>query len=90
MFMGEKFGRDSIWESHLASELWLTDVDVNAVLDEQMMTLQDVLDFKVGTRLMPQCLAGDGDRAALAVRCRCSAAGWAVVATTSPSPSIAC
>jgi flagellar motor switch protein FliM len=52
MFMGEKFGRDSIWESHLASELWLTDVDVNAVLDEQMMTLQDVLDFKVGTRLM--------------------------------------
>ena len=22
MFMGEKFGRDSIWESHLAEELW--------------------------------------------------------------------
>ncbi len=52
MFMGEKFGRDSIWESHLASELWLTDINVDAVLDEQMMTLQDVLDFKVGTRLM--------------------------------------
>ena len=52
MFMGEKFGRDSIWESHLASELWLTDINVDAVLDEQIMTLQDVLDFKVGTRLM--------------------------------------
>ena len=52
MFMGEKFGRDSIWEGHLASELWLTDVHVDAVLDEQIMTLQDVLDFKVGTRLM--------------------------------------
>jgi flagellar motor switch protein FliM len=52
MFMGEKFGRDSIWEGHLASELWLTDVDINAVLDEQMMTLQDVLNFKVGTRLV--------------------------------------
>ena len=52
MFMGEKFGRDSIWESHLASELWLTDINVEAVLDEQIMTLQDVLDFKVGTRLM--------------------------------------
>ena len=51
-FMGEKFGRDSIWESHLASELWLTDINVDAVLDEQIMTLQDVLDFKVGTRLM--------------------------------------
>src|SRR5262245_8459738 len=52
MFMGEKFGRDSNWEGHLASELWLTDVHVDAVLDEQIMTLQDVLDFKVGTRLM--------------------------------------
>jgi flagellar motor switch protein FliM len=52
MFMGEKFGRDSIWESHLASELWSTDVSIQAVLDEQRMTLQDVLDFKVGTRLM--------------------------------------
>ena len=52
MFMGEKFGRDSIWESHLASELWSTDVSIQAVLDEQRMTLQDVLNFKVGTRLM--------------------------------------
>lgn len=52
MFMGEKFGRDSIWESHLASELWNTDVSIQAVLDEQRMTLQDVLNFKVGTRLI--------------------------------------
>jgi len=51
-FMGEKFGRDSIWEGHLATELWSTDVDINAVVDEQVMTLQDVLDFRVGTRLM--------------------------------------
>ena len=27
MFMGEKFGRDSIWETHLANELWSTDVE---------------------------------------------------------------
>ncbi|MDP3328132.1 flagellar motor switch protein FliM, partial [Parvibaculum sp.] len=26
MFMGEKFGRDTIWESHLATELWATKV----------------------------------------------------------------
>jgi flagellar motor switch protein FliM len=52
MFMGEKFGRDSIWESHLASELWHTDVGIQAVLDEQRMTLHDVLNFKVGTRLL--------------------------------------
>lgn len=46
MFMGEKFGRDSIWETHLASELLVTDVDISAVLDEVTMTLHDVLDRK--------------------------------------------
>jgi flagellar motor switch protein FliM len=52
MFMGEKFGRDSIWESHLATELWHTDVDVMAVLDEQVMSLADVLKWKVGSQLV--------------------------------------
>ena len=35
-FMGEKFGRDSIWETHLAEELWSTDIDLSVVLDEQI------------------------------------------------------
>jgi len=52
MFMGEKFGRDSIWESHLASELWMTDVHIDAVLDEQTVSLGDVIDWKVGSRLL--------------------------------------
>jgi flagellar motor switch protein FliM len=52
MFMGEKFGRDSIWETHLAEELWLTDVDLHAVLDEQVMKLRDVFDLKIGSRIM--------------------------------------
>ncbi|MCG8508812.1 MAG: flagellar motor switch protein FliM [Rhodospirillales bacterium] len=52
MFMGEKFGRDSIWETHLAEELWLTDVDLEAVLDEQTIRLQDVFDLEVGSRIM--------------------------------------
>ena len=30
MFMGEKFGRDSIWETHLAEELWLTYVEMGS------------------------------------------------------------
>jgi flagellar motor switch protein FliM len=51
-FMGEKFGRDSIWESHLATELWSTDVPVDAVLDEQVMALRDVMNFEVGQTLM--------------------------------------
>ena len=51
MFMGEKFGRDSIWENHLASELWMTDVALSAVLDQVAMPLGDVLNWKVGTQL---------------------------------------
>ncbi|MFC0634959.1 flagellar motor switch protein FliM [Brevundimonas balnearis] len=51
-FMGEKFGRDNIWESHLATELWTTDTEVRAVLDEQQTTLSKVLNFKVGDTLM--------------------------------------
>lgn len=51
-FMGEKFGRDSIWESHLATELWSTQVPIRAVLDEQQMTLKEVMDMKVGQTLI--------------------------------------
>src|ERR1041385_1918151 len=29
-FLGEKFGRDSIWEAHLAGELWHTNVAIEA------------------------------------------------------------
>jgi len=52
MFMGEKFGRDSIWETHLAEELWMTDVDLEAVIDTQIMKLAEVFDLKVGSQIM--------------------------------------
>ena len=52
MFLGEKFGRDSIWETHLAEELWLTDVTLNALLDKQFMRLGDVFALKVGSQIM--------------------------------------
>jgi flagellar motor switch protein FliM len=51
MFMGEKFGRDSIWETHLAGELWETLVPLEAVLDSFEYSLRDVIEWKVGTRL---------------------------------------
>ena len=51
MFMGEKFGRDSIWETHLSGELWQTEVKINAVLDEVQVSLNDVLNWKPGSRL---------------------------------------
>ncbi|MCA8906824.1 MAG: flagellar motor switch protein FliM [Rhodospirillaceae bacterium] len=52
MFMGEKFGRDSIWENHLAAELWQTDLSLNALLDEVSMPLRDVLNWQVGSQLL--------------------------------------
>jgi flagellar motor switch protein FliM len=51
-FMGEKFGRDNIWESHLATELWSSQLEVRAVLDEQHINLKRVLELKVGDTVM--------------------------------------
>jgi flagellar motor switch protein FliM len=51
-FLGEKFGRDNIWESHLATELWTTQMEVRAVLDEQSINLKRVLELQVGQTLM--------------------------------------
>ncbi|MFD2207917.1 flagellar motor switch protein FliM [Kiloniella antarctica] len=48
MFMGEKFGRDSIWEGHLTAELWQTDVSILAVLEQVNVSLGEVMDWKVG------------------------------------------
>lgn len=52
MFMGEKFGRDSIWENHLTEELYKTDVQLQAVLGERMVSLHEMLNWKVGTQVM--------------------------------------
>ncbi len=51
-FMGEKFGRDSIWESHLATELWSTKVEIDAILDEQTMPLNKIMNLQIGETIM--------------------------------------
>lgn len=51
-FMGEKFGRDTIWETHLATELWRADVELQAVVDELNMSLGDVMNLEVGQTLV--------------------------------------
>ena len=66
-FMGERFGRDSIWETHLAEQLWDTEVDLDVVLDEQVMRLSDVMALQVGDRIMLGAAAGSP------VRVRCGA-----------------
>lgn len=57
-FMGEKFGRDSIWETHLAEELWGTEIDLEVVLDEQSMRLADVMSLRPGDRITLNCPPG--------------------------------
>ncbi len=64
-FMGEKFGRDSIWETHLAEQLWHTEVELSVVLDEQTMRLADVIAFKPGQQLLLNTVPGG----AVSVRC---------------------
>ncbi len=64
-FMGEKFGRDSIWETHLAEQLLDTEIDLSAVLDEQVMALSDVVALQVGSQIVLQTAPGS------AVQLRC-------------------
>jgi flagellar motor switch protein FliM len=51
-FMGEKLGRDSIWETHLGEELRLTELALDVVLDEQTMPLSAVLSLRRGDRIV--------------------------------------
>ncbi len=51
MFMGEKFGRDSIWENHLTYELHQTDIYLQAVLGEITLELSEILNVRVGDTL---------------------------------------
>ncbi|HEY8383098.1 MAG TPA: flagellar motor switch protein FliM [Microvirga sp.] len=51
-FMGEKLGRDPVWEEPLATEIWQADVAVEAVLHEVRLPLKRVLSLQVGDTLM--------------------------------------
>jgi flagellar motor switch protein FliM len=52
MYMGEKFGRDPIWEGHLATEIYAADVQVEAVLHEFDLPLSRVLALTPGETIM--------------------------------------
>ncbi|HEU5272479.1 MAG TPA: flagellar motor switch protein FliM [Xanthobacteraceae bacterium] len=51
MFMGEKFGRDPIWEGHLATEIGQAEIAVDAVLYEAKLPLKQLMDLDVGDTL---------------------------------------
>ena len=52
MFMGEKFGRDQIWEGHLATEIGQAEIGVDAVLYEEHLPLRRMMSLNVGDTLM--------------------------------------
>src|SRR6187549_1440172 len=52
MFMGEKFGRDEIWEGHLATEIGQARIGVDAVLYEARLPLRRMMGLNVGDTLM--------------------------------------
>ncbi len=54
-YMGEKFGRDAIWENHLANEIRAAKVQIEAVLDEQTIPLREAMNLNVGQTLMLNC-----------------------------------
>lgn len=51
MFMGEKFGRDQIWEGHLATEIGHAEIAVDAVLYEARLPLRQMMQLEVGDTL---------------------------------------
>ena len=58
-FMGEKFGNDTIWEEHLAHEIWNTELPVEAILSEMSMPLQRLMKLEVGETVMLECAPND-------------------------------
>jgi flagellar motor switch protein FliM len=51
MFMGEKFGRDPIWEGHLATEIGQAQIAVDAVLYEAQLPLRQLMTLGLGDTL---------------------------------------
>jgi len=52
MYMGEKFGRDPIWEGHLATEIFAANVEVEAVMHEVELPLSRILSLKTGDTVL--------------------------------------
>src|SRR5919201_5345207 len=65
MFMGEKFGRDPVWEGHFATEIAQAEISVDAVLYEADIPLKQLMRLKVGDPLPLEIRA----EALVAVRC---------------------
>ncbi len=52
IYMGEKFGRDTIWENHLTKELHQTDIELSAILGETSVSLNELINWKPGSTVI--------------------------------------
>ncbi len=50
--MGEKYGKDSAWESMLEAEILNTNVNIEAVLNQKMANFHDIMHLKVGSTIL--------------------------------------
>ena len=69
MFMGEKFGRDPIWEGHFATEVAQAEIAVDAVLYEAEIPLKQLMKLKVGDTLPLEMRPTRWCRSAAAASC---------------------
>ncbi|MBB3346285.1 flagellar motor switch protein FliM [Sphingomonas sp. BK069] len=65
-FVGEKMGRNTMWESHIAEELLHTEVQVDAVLGERELRIEDYLALSEGRTITLDRAPDDG----VALECR--------------------
>lgn len=59
MFMGENFGKDTVWEKYLGKELRGTNIEIEAVFNEKIVTLRDIMSLKVGSTMLLDCSPDD-------------------------------
>src|SRR5438132_1114232 len=57
MFMGEKFGRDPIWEGHFATEVAQAEISVDAVLYEADIPLKQLMKLKADEHSLKATIA---------------------------------
>lgn len=59
MFMGENFGKDTVWEKYLGKELRGTNIEIEAIFNEKIVTLRDIMSLKVGSTMLLDCSPDD-------------------------------
>ncbi|MEZ5690868.1 MAG: flagellar motor switch protein FliM [Rickettsiales bacterium] len=59
MFMGENFGKDTVWEKYLGKEIRGTNVEIEAILKEKNVPMIDVMRLKVGSTILLDCKVDD-------------------------------